>query len=90
MLGLQDYGFVALPRDSIRCLPSYDGTNKIGASFETPCGRCLVTVYFSFFLLEKCLAKKVLHPVFDLVDQAERICGNDLVDETKHMGYVSR
>ncbi|XAR57530.1 tRNA-guanine(34) transglycosylase, partial [Bertholletia excelsa] len=42
MLGLQEYGFVAVPRDSIVCLPECDSTNKIGASFETPCGRSLI------------------------------------------------
>ncbi|XP_043718658.1 queuine tRNA-ribosyltransferase accessory subunit 2-like isoform X1 [Telopea speciosissima] len=42
MVRLTEYGFVAAPRDSILCLPDCDGTNKIGASFETPCGRRLI------------------------------------------------
>lgn len=42
MLGLHEYGFAAVPRDSIVCLPECDSTNKIGASFETPCGRRLI------------------------------------------------
>ncbi|KAK1276766.1 hypothetical protein QJS04_geneDACA009901 [Acorus gramineus] len=42
MLGLQGYFFIASPRDSILCLSESDGTNKLGASFETPCGRRLV------------------------------------------------
>ncbi|XP_062026400.1 uncharacterized protein LOC133742740 isoform X3 [Rosa rugosa] len=42
MLGLPDHGFVAIPRDSIQCLPECNSTNKLGASFETPCGRSLV------------------------------------------------
>ncbi|KAK1288425.1 hypothetical protein QJS10_CPB19g00300 [Acorus calamus] len=42
MLGLQGYFFIASPRDSILCLPESNGTNKLGASFETPCGRRLV------------------------------------------------
>ncbi|KAK0576025.1 hypothetical protein LWI29_010809 [Acer saccharum] len=42
MLGLHEYGFVAVARDSVRSLPKFDGTNKFGASFETPCGRRLV------------------------------------------------
>ncbi|KAL7208953.1 hypothetical protein ACSBR1_030653 [Camellia fascicularis] len=42
MLGLHEYGFAAVPRDSIVCLPECNGTNKIGASFETPCGRLLI------------------------------------------------
>ncbi|KAJ4713774.1 Queuine tRNA-ribosyltransferase accessory subunit 2 [Melia azedarach] len=42
MLGLHDYGFAAVPRDSIHSLPECDSTNKIGASFETPCGRRLI------------------------------------------------
>lgn len=52
MLGLHEYGFAAVPRDSIVCLPECDSTNKIGASFETPCGRRLVilTACFLFTL----------------------------------------
>lgn len=42
MLGLKEHIFVAIPRDSILSLPDYGSTNKIGASFETPCGRRLV------------------------------------------------
>ncbi|MBA0624042.1 hypothetical protein Godav_009452, partial [Gossypium davidsonii] len=30
------------PEDSIQCLPEANSTNKIGASFETPCGRLLI------------------------------------------------
>ncbi|KAK7843145.1 uncharacterized protein LOC112006576 [Quercus suber] len=42
MLGLHDYGLAAVTRDSIQCLPEYNSTNKVGASFETPCGRLLI------------------------------------------------
>ncbi|KAK9270428.1 hypothetical protein L1049_026007 [Liquidambar formosana] len=42
LLGLHEYGFAAVPRDSVFCLPECGGTNKIGASFETPCGRRLI------------------------------------------------
>ncbi|KAH1065036.1 hypothetical protein J1N35_030023 [Gossypium stocksii] len=42
LLGLHDHFFVAVPRDSIQCLPEANSTNKIGASFETPCGRLLI------------------------------------------------
>ncbi|XP_022718358.1 queuine tRNA-ribosyltransferase accessory subunit 2-like isoform X1 [Durio zibethinus] len=42
MLGLHEYGFAAVPRDSIQCLPEANSTNKVGASFETPCGRLLI------------------------------------------------
>ncbi|KAI7738902.1 hypothetical protein M8C21_020063 [Ambrosia artemisiifolia] len=42
LLGLQGYGFVAVPRDSILSLPEGSSSNKNGASFETPCGRFLV------------------------------------------------
>ncbi|KAL6962504.1 tRNA-guanosine(34) preQ1 transglycosylase [Sarracenia purpurea var. burkii] len=42
MLGLHKYEFAAVPRDSVVCLPECDGTNKTGASFETPCGHLLV------------------------------------------------
>lgn len=44
MLGLPEYGFAAVARDSIQCLPECNSTNKLGASFETPCGRLLVNV----------------------------------------------
>ncbi|OMO79004.1 Queuine/other tRNA-ribosyltransferase [Corchorus olitorius] len=42
LLALHDYGFVAFPRDSIQCLPEAKGSNRTGASFETPCGRLLI------------------------------------------------
>nr|GEU47742.1 queuine tRNA-ribosyltransferase accessory subunit 2-like [Tanacetum cinerariifolium] len=42
LLGLKDYGFVSVPRDSILSLPESSSSNKHGASFETPCGRFLV------------------------------------------------
>lgn len=42
LLGLHDYGFIAVPRDSILSLPESSSSNKNGASFETPCGRFLV------------------------------------------------
>lgn len=42
MLGLHDYALAAVARDSIQCLPECNSTNKIGASFETPCGRLLI------------------------------------------------
>ncbi|KAA8538758.1 hypothetical protein F0562_028346 [Nyssa sinensis] len=42
MLGLHEYGFAAVLRDSVVCLPECDSTNKTGASFETPCGRLLI------------------------------------------------
>ncbi|KAK4859289.1 hypothetical protein QYF36_002822 [Acer negundo] len=42
MLGLHEYGFVAVARDSVQSLPEFDSTDKFGASFETPCGRRLV------------------------------------------------
>ncbi|XP_051150972.1 uncharacterized protein LOC127265281 isoform X1 [Andrographis paniculata] len=42
MLGLKDHVFVAVPRDSIISLPDYQSANRLGASFETPCGRLLM------------------------------------------------
>ncbi|THU55682.1 hypothetical protein C4D60_Mb11t09150 [Musa balbisiana] len=42
MLGLHEHFFVAAPRDSLESLPESEGTNKLGASFETPCGRRLI------------------------------------------------
>ncbi|KAH7568297.1 hypothetical protein JRO89_XS07G0273000 [Xanthoceras sorbifolium] len=42
MLGLHEYGLVAVARDSVQSLPECDSTNKIGASFETSSGRRLV------------------------------------------------
>ncbi|KAJ1704217.1 hypothetical protein LUZ63_003996 [Rhynchospora breviuscula] len=42
MVGLQDHFFIASPGDSVESLPEHDGTNKIGAAFETPSGRRLI------------------------------------------------
>ncbi|CAH9141148.1 unnamed protein product [Cuscuta epithymum] len=42
MLGLHDRIFTAVPRDSIISIPEYMSANRTGASFETPCGRCLI------------------------------------------------
>lgn len=42
MLGLPGHAFVAIARDSVQCLPEWNSTNRLGASFETPCGRSLV------------------------------------------------
>ncbi|KAG4975508.1 hypothetical protein AAZX31_13G001000 [Glycine max] len=42
MLGLHQYGMAAVARDSIQCLPESKGATKLGASFETPCGRLLI------------------------------------------------
>ncbi|KAI3882293.1 hypothetical protein MKW92_019289 [Papaver armeniacum] len=39
LVGLQNYGFSASPRDSMVCLPVAETTNKFKAAFETPCGR---------------------------------------------------
>lgn len=55
MVGLPHHGFVAAPRDSVVCLPDYEGTNKLGASFETPFGRMLV-FFLPFFLKKKKLS----------------------------------
>ncbi|KAK6937382.1 tRNA-guanine(15) transglycosylase-like [Dillenia turbinata] len=41
-LNSNDYGLVAVPRDSLVSLPDCDGSNKFGASFETPGGRRLI------------------------------------------------
>ncbi|KAF6167015.1 hypothetical protein GIB67_041270, partial [Kingdonia uniflora] len=42
MLGLHNHGFIAVPRDSIICLPVSESSNKYGPSFETPSGRRLI------------------------------------------------
>ncbi|GAA0157558.1 hypothetical protein Leryth_023230 [Lithospermum erythrorhizon] len=42
LVSLQDHIFAAVPRDDVASVPEYQSTNKIGASFETPCGRCLL------------------------------------------------
>lgn len=42
MLGMKDYCFAAVLRDSIQCPPEASAANKMGASFESPCGRLLV------------------------------------------------
>lgn len=51
MVGLHEHCFVAAPRDSILGLPDFEGTNKLGASFETTGGRRLVLFSFFFFFL---------------------------------------
>lgn len=51
MLGLPEYGFAAVARDSIHCLPECNGTNKFGAAFETRCGRLLVIALYGYFFL---------------------------------------
>lgn len=38
MLSMPEYGFIAIPRDSVLCIPNPGGSNKFGASFETPFG----------------------------------------------------
>ncbi|KAL5704064.1 tRNA-guanosine(34) preQ1 transglycosylase [Ranunculus cassubicifolius] len=42
MVGLPNYCFAAAPRDSLLCLPVCETSNKMGASFESPCGRKLI------------------------------------------------
>ncbi|PIN11286.1 Queuine-tRNA ribosyltransferase [Handroanthus impetiginosus] len=42
LVGLKEHVFMAIPRDSIMSLPDYQSANKMGASFETPCGRFLI------------------------------------------------
>ncbi|KAL5559841.1 hypothetical protein UlMin_036052 [Ulmus minor] len=42
LVGLPDHCFAAVPRDSIQSLPEHSGTNKLGATFETRCGRFLI------------------------------------------------
>lgn len=49
MVGLHEHCFVAAPRDSILGLPDFEGTNKLGASFETTGGRRLVLFSFFFY-----------------------------------------
>uniref|UniRef100_A0A0D6R690 tRNA-guanine(15) transglycosylase-like domain-containing protein n=1 Tax=Araucaria cunninghamii TaxID=56994 RepID=A0A0D6R690_ARACU len=42
MLSMPEYGFIAIPRDSVTCISDAEGGNKFGASFETPSGRRMV------------------------------------------------
>ncbi|RDX98315.1 hypothetical protein CR513_18782, partial [Mucuna pruriens] len=42
MLGLHQYGIVVVVKDSIQCLRESKGATKLGATFETPCGRLLI------------------------------------------------
>ncbi|GFP87166.1 queuine tRNA-ribosyltransferase subunit qtrtd1 [Phtheirospermum japonicum] len=42
MIGLHEHVFSAVPRDPILSIPDYQSSNKLGASFETPCGRLLI------------------------------------------------
>ena len=43
MLGLKEHVFAANPADPILSVPDHQSSNKIGASFETPSGRFLVS-----------------------------------------------
>lgn len=61
MLGLHDYGFVAVPRDSILCLPECDSSNKFGASFETPFGRHLVFLLLLVLIFVFYICLKIPH-----------------------------
>jgi hypothetical protein len=57
MVGLQDRFFIASPSDSVESLPEYGSTNRVGAAFETPSGRRLVSdnlTYCSIFLCKFC------------------------------------
>lgn len=47
LIALHDYGIAAVARDSIYSLPESKGANKFGATFETPCGRLLVSLYLT-------------------------------------------
>ncbi|KAH9330155.1 hypothetical protein KI387_002263 [Taxus chinensis] len=42
MLSMPEYGFIAIPRDSVTCISDAEGSNKFGASFDSPFGRRLV------------------------------------------------
>ncbi|KAK2433176.1 queuine tRNA-ribosyltransferase catalytic subunit [Trifolium repens] len=42
LVGLNEYGFAAVARDSIHSLPECKGATKFGPTFETPCGRLLI------------------------------------------------
>lgn len=47
LLSLHEYGIAAVIRDSVSCLPEAVGSTRLGASFETPCGRLLVKIIYS-------------------------------------------
>lgn len=57
LIGLGDYGVVAVPRDNVHSLPECKGASKLGASFETPCGRLLVSfqsfTFYEGFIFDK-------------------------------------
>jgi hypothetical protein len=42
MLSMPEYGFIAILRDSVSCISDAEGSNKFGASFETPFGNRMV------------------------------------------------
>lgn len=45
LISLPDFALVAVARDSVLCYAEPDGSNKLGASFQTPFGRRLVGSY---------------------------------------------
>lgn len=51
MAGLPDHFFIASPSDSVESLPEYGGTNRVGAAFETPNGRRLVSAKLIYLLI---------------------------------------
>lgn len=95
MLGLHEYGFAAVPRDSIVCLPECGNTNKFGASFETPSGRRLVIIMSCIMitLTSHNNAQNYLFSLFFksmyLTDKTCRVHGHDLFHETEFMGLSS-
>jgi hypothetical protein len=55
MLSMPEYGFIAIPRDSVMCIPNAEGSNKFGASFETPFGHRMVKYcILLFYALTAC------------------------------------
>lgn len=54
MLSMPEYGFIAIPRDSVLCIPNPGGSNKFGASFETPFGNRMVKYSCSSMPAEIC------------------------------------
>jgi hypothetical protein len=50
LVGLNEYGFAAVARDSIHSLPECKGATKFGPTFETPCGRLLVRTFSESYI----------------------------------------
>lgn len=95
MLGLREYAFAAVPRDSLVCFPVCNSSNKFGASFETPSGRQLVNTHYIFWCFTFSWFCEMLFPssvwynflyflkFLACIDKTGRLHANDFLHEAK-------